>query len=185
VILTDREIQLAIEGGSIIIDPPPKDTTYYSSTSVDLTLDKNIRRFKKDKNYLPRLIDPTHPEYKIDEALKELTDLHVIESDGLELPHHEMILGWTAEYVELPISTRLGARIEGKSSFARLGIGIHVTAPTIHAGYKGQIQLEMINHGTHKVLLQPGMRICQLIFEATLGTPSVGYSGQFQGQQAT
>jgi dCTP deaminase len=26
-------------------------------------------------------------------------------------------------------------RVEGKSSLARLGIGVHVTAPTIHAGF--------------------------------------------------
>ena len=28
------------------------------------------------------------------------------------------------------------------------------------------------------------MRICQLIFEQTLGTPDAGYKGQFAGQTA-
>jgi hypothetical protein len=28
-----------------------------------------------------------------------------------------------------------GARVEGKSSLARIGLGIHVTAPTIHPGF--------------------------------------------------
>jgi len=37
--------------------------------------------------------------------------------------------------------------VEGKSSLARLGIGIHITAPTIHAGFKGPIQLEICNYG--------------------------------------
>jgi dCTP deaminase len=68
-------------------------------------------------------------------------------------------------------------RIEG--ALARLGIGVHITAPTIHAGFKGPIVLEVFNHSTLRVKLTAGMRICQLIFEQTLGTPAKGYSGQF------
>jgi LysR family transcriptional regulator for bpeEF and oprC len=33
---------------------------------------------------------------------------------------------------------RWSARVEGKRSFARLGIGVHVTAPTIHAAFSRQ-----------------------------------------------
>src|SRR5258708_6917479 len=93
-----------------------------------------------------------------------------------------IFLGWTEENVELPIEARLAARVEGKSSLARLGIGIHITAPTIHAGFKGPIQLEICNHGPLKVKLTPGMPVCQLIFEQTLGTPEKGYKGQFYAQ---
>jgi dCTP deaminase len=59
---------------------------------------------------------------------------------------------------------------------------MHITAPTIHAGFKGQLQLEVVNHGSLDVILRPGMRICQLIFEGTLGTPEKGYAGMFAGQ---
>jgi dCTP deaminase len=183
-ILTDREIQIAIERRLITVDPPPVDRAF-SSTSLDLTLDENIRRFKKDKSYLARTIEPTHPAYTIDEALEELTEGHVIDAmDGFVLSPNELILGWTREYINLFTSTRIAARIEGKSSFARIGLAIHMTAPTIHAGFEGQIQLEIINHGLHKILLKPNMRICQLIFEQTLGTPDRGYEGQFSGQKA-
>jgi dCTP deaminase len=92
------------------------------------------------------------------------------------------VLGWTEETVELPTHARLAARVEGKSSLARLGIGIHVTAPTIHAGFKGPIQLEFCNHGNLRIKVIPGMPVCQLIFEQTLGTPEKGYKGQFFGQ---
>lgn len=92
------------------------------------------------------------------------------------------LLAWTAEEVELPSRSRLAARIEGKSSLARLGIGVHITAPTIHAGFVGSIQLEICNHGSLRVRVSPGLPVCQLIFEQTLGTPSKGYKGQFSGQ---
>jgi dCTP deaminase len=95
-----------------------------------------------------------------------------------------MVLGWTAEHIDLKIDARLAARVEGKSSLARLGLGIHITAPTIHSGFNGRIRLEMINHGTFPVRIRTGMRICQLIFEITLGTPARGYKGQFLGQSA-
>ncbi len=102
--------------------------------------------------------------------------------DGFIINPQAFVLGWTQQNVELPIEARLAARVEGKSSLARLGIGIHITAPTIHAGFKGPIQLEICNHGPFKVKLITGMPVCQLIFEQTLGTPEKGYKGQFYGQ---
>jgi deoxycytidine triphosphate deaminase len=66
--------------------------------------------------------------------------------------------------------------------------GVHVTAPTIHAGfgytddpnYPGtRIRLEIWNCGPLHVCLQPGMKICQLILEEVHGTPEKGYQGAF------
>jgi dCTP deaminase len=74
--------------------------------------------------------------------------------------------------------------VEGKSSLARIGLGVHVTAPTIHAGFEGLITLEIKNHGTAAIRLRPGMPICQLIFESVFGTPSVVLEGIFQNQQS-
>jgi dCTP deaminase len=181
VILTDREIQIAIERRLIQIQPPPNELAY-SSTSVDLTLDASITRFKENPPFLPRAIDVTHQDYDYDTALEELSSTAPMGEGGLELPHRELVLGWTAEYINIPTDTRLAARVEGKSSLARLGIGVHLTAPTIHAGFKGQIRLEIVNHGPIPIILKPGMRICQLVFELTLGTPQAGYKGQFLDQ---
>lgn len=99
------------------------------------------------------------------------------------------MLGWTAEYIQLPHRSRLAARVEGKSSLARLGLGIHVTAPTIHAGFGcgpdikdhpgSPLQLEIWNIGNLTIVLDPGTAICQLIFEEVHGTPEKGYAGTF------
>jgi dCTP deaminase len=67
---------------------------------------------------------------------------------------------------------------------ARLGVGIHITAPTIHSGFEGQVQLEMFNFGPNTIVLDAGMRICQLIFEQNVGTPEKGYEGSFAKQTA-
>jgi dCTP deaminase len=79
---------------------------------------------------------------------------------------------------------RVAGRVEGKSGLARVGLGVHVTAPTIHAGFSGTIQLELVNHGPMAIKLKPGLAICQLVLEQTLGMPDNAYEGQFLGQQA-
>ncbi len=183
-ILTDREIQIALARKQIAIDPHPQ-TEAYSSTSVDLTLDPVLTVFDTGADYVKKVVDPTHPDYDVDKALEELTTPCTIDAKtGYDLPVKHLVLGWTAEYVNLPVDSRLAARIEGKSSLARLGLGVHITAPTIHAGFEGQIRLEILNHGHLPITLKPRMRICQLIFELTLGTPDRGYKGQFSGQTA-
>jgi dCTP deaminase len=71
--------------------------------------------------------------------------------------------------------------VEGKSSYARCGLLVHFTAPTIHAGFSGTITLELINFGPLKIELYPDMPICQLIVEQVSGMPFRNDS-QFQGQ---
>lgn len=181
-VLTDREIQAAIANGQIKIDPSPSQIAY-SSTSLDLTLSKFLREWKKSGvKGLEQIICPATDGYKFSDFSAAFSETKKITSKGYVLEPRVFVLGWTEEEVELPISSRLAARVEGKSSLARLGIGIHITAPTIHAGFEGPIQLEICNHGPLKVRLKPGMPVCQLIFEQTLGTPDKGYKGQFYKQ---
>jgi dCTP deaminase len=184
-ILTDREIRIAIARGLIEIDPPPNEAVAFTSTAVDLTLDPIIRTFKEHAPGVVTVIDPTASGFNSETTIRELTDEKKIPSTGYQLGPKKLVLAWTREYIRLAIETRTAARVEGRSSLARLGLGVHVTAPTIHAGFAGPIQLEMINHGIVPILLRPGMRICQLIFETTLGTPEKGYLGQFLNQPKT
>ena len=77
----------------------------------------------------------------------------------------------------------MAGRIEGKSSLARLGLAVHITAPTIQAGFQGSLVLEMYNAGPWTLELTEGMQIAQVIFERLEQPPSRGYQGQFQGQR--
>jgi dCTP deaminase len=183
-ILTDREIKIAIDRGLISIEPPPSDDVLYTSTALDLRLDSRLRIYDPEIKGVDVVIDPSQPGFNADATITALSHPETIVGDGFNLKPRILILAWTIEYVTIPTNARLAARVEGKSSLARLGLGIHVTAPTIHAGFKGQIQLEIVNHGPRPIRLRTGMRICQLIFETTLGTPEKGYQGQFAGQKA-
>jgi dCTP deaminase len=178
VILTDREIQIALQRGQIKIEPNP-EVDSYSSTSVDLRLDNHLSVFKEslsEEDGVETVLDPSHKSFVAEKALAKITDTLTIPDSGYLLAPRKLILGWTIERVELPTHSRLAARVEGKSSLARLGLGIHITAPTIHSGFAYPIRLEIINHGHAPIRLRVGMRICQLIFETTLGTPQKGFS---------
>lgn len=183
-ILTDREIQIALDQGHIKIEPVPNEQAF-SSTSVDLTLDPSLTEFLDSAAGIERIVDPGAPGYDHESTLAQLTQLRTIDGSGYEFHPKKLVLAWTKEHVSLPSYARLAARVEGKSSLARLGIAVHITAPTIHAGFAGRIRLEMVNHGGIPVRLRDGMKICQLIFEQTLGTPDKGYAGRFAGQQSS
>ncbi len=180
-ILTDREIKIALSKGQFAIDPEPQPDAY-SSTAVDLTLDGTLRRFKKTVSGGLSL-SPAESDYRFHDKVDLLTEKVELRPD-CTIRNGDLLLAWTREYVELPVTSRIAARVEGKSSLARLGLGVHITAPTIHAGFKGQLQLEIVNHGPANITLGTGMKICQLIFETTLGAPEKGYAGVFSGQQA-
>ena len=109
---------------------------------------------------------------------------------GMVFDHHRLRL---RRMVQLRLDARLAARVEGKSSLARLGVGVHVTAPTIHAGFGYNpnvpdnpglpIQLEIFNVGNQTIVLDVGMPICQLILEEVREVPTKGYQGRFNAQQ--
>ena len=180
-ILTDREIKIALEKGQITIDPLPDEATSYQSTAVDLTLSPIVRLFKKAASGIH--FDPGSEEYDYKEVIDMVTTRKEL-TDSFTLSPKMLLLAWTRETINIPTNSRLAARVEGRSSLSRIGVSVHLTAPTIHAGFSGPLQLEIVNHGLTPVILRPGMRICQLIFEMTFGTPAKGYSGQFLGQQA-
>jgi dCTP deaminase len=176
-ILTDREIQIAIKCGQIGIDPLP-DPTAYSSTSLDLTLASHGWIWRA---HAGQPIRPGARGYKYTDTRHRQERVSV---DGYTLEPKGFLLAYTKEKVNLPITSRVAARVEGKSSISRLGVGIHITAPTIHAGFNAPLQLEMFNFGPHEMILDEGMKICQLIFEQTTGTPEQGYQGMFADQRA-
>jgi dCTP deaminase len=181
-ILTDREIRTHLARGTIVIDPPP---IAFDSTAVDLTLDPIIKEFKPLEKGIETVIDPVNANFRAEEVLESITEEKTIGDEGYILHPQKFVLGWTAEYVDLKIDTRIAARVEGKSSIARLGIVVHMTAPTIHAGFEGQIRLEIGNYGMFPVRLRPKMRICQLVFEMTLRAPEKAFPSQFAGQTST
>src|SRR6266513_378259 len=106
-VLTDREIQTAIETKQIFIDPLPQAVAY-SSTSLDLGLSKYLRIWKPPTpKGVEQIVCPGAEGYKYNEFIKEFTELYEMPSDGYVLEPQSFTLGWTGESVELPSHSRL------------------------------------------------------------------------------
>ena len=192
-ILSDREIQAALERGSIRITPDPRvDSSLWSSTAVDLRLGEPLSTWAFPADQAPRHFTPGGPIHNLPALIAQFVRPVATTDDGFLVQPGCFYLGWTQERIQLPHRSRLAARVEGKSSLARLGLGVHVTAPTIHAGFGAPdldptfagnpIQWEIWNTGPLPVALRPGLSICQRIFEWGDGTPEPGYRGQFSVQ---
>ncbi len=75
----------------------------------------------------------------------------------------KFILAQTYETVTIP--NNLIARVEGRSTYARLGLSMHQTAPWLQPGWSGQIILEIMNNGPLEISLTPIKdRPCQVTF---------------------
>jgi dCTP deaminase len=191
-ILSDREIKLALHRDHLRITPRPPDRAI-ASTSIDLTLHEEISfwtRQAKGNGPAP-VVYPSQPEFDVARLLRDHGTTLILPTEGFVLKPGAFVLGWTEERIRLPHASRLAARVEGRSSLARLGVGVHVTAPTSHAGFGAtedpqhpgtRIRLEICNCGPLQVCLQKGMKVCQLILEEVHGTPDKGYEGVFAAQ---
>ena len=62
--------------------------------------------------------------------------------------------------------------IDGKSTRARTGLVVHLTAPTIHAGWSGNVTLEMTNCGPLELVLNEGDAVAQIIVAQLTQPPS-------------
>jgi dCTP deaminase len=198
-ILSDREMQAALQDGIILIDPRP-DESLFTSTALDLTLDAVLLRWNEpgnDPSGQPIKLYPNRKGFNIRTMMNDPSysaRVLIDDAEGFELEPFKFVLGYTQQRVYLPHRSRIAARVEGKSSLARLGVGVHVTAPTIHGGFGYNpeapehpglpIQLEIFNLSNQIVVLDVGMPICQLILEEVREVPTRGYQGRFSAQQS-
>jgi dCTP deaminase len=187
-ILSNVKIHKALDERRLVLVPEPIPRfpeegmeCPYQSSAVDLRLGNEILIPKGKRAFS---IDLSEGKFAT-LVSEENYDRRILKEDQpYSLTPGTFVLAKTLERVELPIqeaAITLAARVEGRSSYARCGMLVHFTAPTIHVGYSGTITLEIANLGAAKIVLTPGVPICQLIIEEVRGKPFRNES-QFQGQ---
>ena len=150
-ILCDQSILELVRKGEIIIEP--FDPELIGPSSVDLRLGNEFLIFERTR------IDVIDPRKPIDSFTKRIV---IEKGENFVIHPGEFVLATTLEYIKLP--DYIAARIEGRSSLARLGIVVHSTGGFIDAGFEGQLTLEMSNLNIVPIKLYPGMKIAQLAF---------------------
>lgn len=148
--------------------------------SVDLTLAREFLRYP----WRPDDVDPI----LLDQVKKHPVEMDKIEADSVMIPPMGFMLGRTQEWVNIPAN--MVASVEGKSSLARLGIFVHVTAGFIDPGFRGTITLEFFNASPRYIGLVAGIHICQIAFtrmsrDAMRPYGSPGLGSKYQNQSNT
>jgi|SRR3989344_2924710 len=158
-VLSDKDIKKRILDGSLVLGGV--ELNNITVASVDLRLGNKFKIFKNS--------NITHIDTKniISDDLMETIEKN--EDEPFVLHPNEFVLGSTKEYIKIP--NDLVARLDGRSSFGRLGIVIHSTAGSVDPGFEGNLTLEIANISKVPVILWPGTRICRLTFDV-LSSPS-------------
>jgi dCTP deaminase len=160
VILSGPEIRRQVERDSITVTP--FDPDHLNPNSIDLTLGDTILRYRNE------VIDPRE-----EQDVEEIT----IPRTGLLLEPLGFCLGSSREIVG---STEFVPVVHAKSSTARAGLFVHVTADLIDIGSIGTVTFQLFS--TLPLRIFPGMRLAQMTFWKPQGD-IVLYRGKYQGSK--
>lgn len=163
--LCDRDIEAWLDDGRLQIVPRPSADRICGAT-VDVRLGNQFRVFN---GHTAPYIDLSGPKHEVSAALERVMSDEITLEDGDAFYLHpgELVLAVTYESVSIPDD--LVGWLDGRSSLARLGLMVHVTAHRIDPGWQGKIVLEFYNSGKLPLALRPGMTIGALSFEPLTG----------------
>lgn len=176
-LLSDRDIRQAIENGELAIDPLPVGRDRMQPASIDLRLGPALQ-LQRGMPITGVVIDPNEVDVT-DHLARYSEPVDISGGNPFDFGPGMFAIGQTLERVTL--DTVLAGRVEGRSRLARLGIGVHITAPKIDPGFSNNITLEMFSIGPSTIRLRAGMIICTLLVERLSSPADEGYSGIFQG----
>ena len=159
--LCDTHIEEYLDAGKIVITPRPPQS-FISGVSVDIRLGNEFRVFSE---HTTPYIDLSGPKEEVSSALEKVMSEPIViaENEAFFLHPGELALAVTYENVTLP--SDIVGWLDGRSSLARLGLMVHVTAHRIDPGWSGKIVLEFYNSGKLPLALRPEMTIGALNFE--------------------
>lgn len=169
--LSGLSIKNCVNNGTIIINP--FNLNQLGPNSYDLKLGDEIRSYVLNEY----VCEHTSTHY-LDSSKKNISNIIDLPSDGIILFPNKLYLAAT---MEIAGSSHYVPCIEGRSSLARLGLQVHMTAGFGDIGFIGRWTLEMTV--VHPVKIYPNMRICQIYFEEISGDYML-YNGKYTNSRS-
>jgi dCTP deaminase len=163
-ILAQSDLRKEVQDGAIRFDPPLEDRQW-GEASVDLRLGLQFTMLKAApgaKFSMAKGIGViAQTGLWIQKTLKTKDEFG--RKETFTLGPGEFVLALTHERIWVP--NHLIGLVEGRSTYARVGLSMHQTAPWIQPGWNGQITLEIRNSGPLEIELSPLEDMpCQLTF---------------------
>ncbi len=193
--LSDRDLRWAMRQGHLLVVPAPDKPKQIGPTSIDLHLDRieeaKIWDIPKFRNRCKQMGIGDVPELRIGtfdykefagefqvapktvKAGEGTDDLVFRRGDEIIVKPQGFVLWQTKERVGTPEEgAQLICFVDGKSTRARTGLVVHMTAPTIHAGWGAwPITLEIGNLGPFHFVLKEDDVIAQITVATISSVP--------------
>jgi dCTP deaminase len=162
-ILAQAEIREAVDKGEIVFDPPLQEKQWGEAT-INLRLGTKFTKLKTAKGVKLSMV---HGIGTVSDSGLWVEADYGLDTFGKKqsfcLEPDEFVLALTHERIQMP--RNLIAMVEGRSTYARVGLSMHQTAPWIQPGWGGRITLEIRNSGPLQIELTPLDDMpCQLTF---------------------
>ena len=158
-LLSDRDIHTAIEGGRIQLDP--LDLGLVQPASIDVRLDRVFRLFD---NHRYAVIDPSVAQPELTRRVEANDDEPFVLHPG------EFVLAHTVEVFNLPAD--ISAEFKLNSSGARIGLDNALATWADPLWHGSTLTLELKNNTrNHIIRLHHGCRIGQMIFHRSEPVP--------------
>jgi dCTP deaminase len=176
--LCDKDIYAYLQQGKIAIEPSPS-YEQISGVTVDVRLSNKFRVFQ---DHAAPYIDLSGPKEDVQKALDSVMsdEISIGEDESFYLHPGELAIAVTHESITLP--DNIVGWLDGRSSLARLGLMVHVTAHRIDPGWSGQIVLEFFNSGKLPLALKPLMKIGAISFEVLSGSAEKPYNARIDAK---
>ena len=198
--LSNLDLQWAMDRGGLIVEPRPEPKDI-DTDGIDLHLDEigqakiwDSKKFASDSGRVghpPKLLRIGKFDFKTygrdyfrpppEVASPEVDPArHVVRCGNEVIIRPGGFLLWqTRQTVGTPpLHPEYVLFIDGKSARARTGLLVHVTAPTIHAGWQGKVTLELANLGPFDLALAAGDSIAQIRVAKLSNPPKPRISGR-------
>lgn len=156
-ILTGPEIKWQVGSGKLVISPFRDEQL--NPNSYNLRLHKELLTYRD-----------SHSDVREESPVIR----HAIPPEGFWLRKGELYLGRTLEMTE---TRGFVPMLEGRSSLARLGLFVHISAGFGDNGFKGHWTLEFFP--VRDVKVYAGMEVCQIAYHTLLGDEAF-YSSKYQ-----
>ncbi|QGM80734.1 dCTP deaminase [Otariodibacter oris] len=182
--LCDTDIERYLDEGLISLTPRPSNDKINGAT-IDVRLGNSFRVFRE---HATPYIDLSGTREEMSAQLESVMSDEIIINKGEAFFLHpgELALATTLETVKLPAN--IIGWLDGRSSLARLGLMVHITAHRIDPGWEGKIVLEFFNAGKLPLALRPNMAIGALSFEILSGNAERPYNmrkdAKYKNQQS-
>lgn len=161
-VLSDAEIVEELIKGELVITPLFNGVKQIGSSSIDVRLGTEFRYIKTSKQ---THFDLTQPPQKIQEQIEGYSEVvHINPMEPFILHPNDFVLASTLEYLILP--KYLTGRLEGRSTWGRVGLQVHSTAGFVDPGFEGSLTFELNNMGKLPLPLYPGIRVGQISFHS-------------------